>query len=95
VPSTHAEAAGIAVTGNFDAIIPGFYDEEERIAGKICAMDRQGNPQEFPLMSLSVAIIDTSVSAVKSLGEISSRAAELKKKAKSMPGSNYVIDRRK
>lgn len=95
VPSSHAELAGKSITSNFDAIIPGFYDEEDRLAGKICSLDRQGNPQEFPLMSLSIAIIDTSISSVTSLGEISSRAAELKKKAKSMPGSNYVIDRRK
>jgi len=80
---------------SFDMVVPNFYDEDDRIRGAIISVDRQDNPQTYPLMGCSIAVIDTAASEIRHVGDISSRAAEVKKYAKSIPGSNYIIDRRK
>jgi diguanylate cyclase (GGDEF)-like protein len=82
------------VLRHFDLIVPNFYDEEDRINGSIHSVDRQGNPHTYPLMSCSIAVIDTARSDPRHVGEIVSRAAQVKKFAKDLPGSNFVIDRR-
>lgn len=89
-----AERACQDVLRNFELIVPNFYDEDDRIQGEIQSVDRQGNPQTFPLMSCSIAVIDTGSTPVLHIGEISARAAQVKKYAKSLPGSNFVVDRR-
>lgn len=83
------------ITRNFDLIVPNFYDDDDRAAGGIHSVDRQGSAAVFPLMGISLAVVDTSISAIQHLADISARAAQVKKFAKAVPGSNYVIDRRK
>ncbi len=83
------------VCDNFDLIVANFYDAADRACGHIESVDREGNPRTFPLMTCSIAIVDTSISAVSHLAEISARSAEIKKLAKSIAGSNYIIDRRR
>jgi len=84
-----------AVTRDFDLIVPSFYDEEDRQAGTIQAADRRGNVQTFPLMTVSVAAVDTASSRVTHLADLSARAAEVKRYAKQHAGSNFIVDRRK
>lgn len=79
----------------FDAVMPGFYDEEDRAAGKIISTDRQGRICSFPLMSVSVAVVFNINGSLQHYGEASERASSLKKYAKSKPGSVYVLDRRR
>ena len=57
--------------------------------------NRQGQIMKFPLISISLAIVSTEIRELISHIQISEIAAELKKKAKTMPGSTYVKDRRK
>lgn len=95
VPSALAEDAARGITQRFDLVVPSFYDEEDRRAGMIVSLDRQGAKREFPLMGCSIAIVDTAASAVRHVGELSARAAEVKKAAKGTIGSNYLIDRRR
>jgi len=80
---------------DFDLIIPSFYDEEDRVQRGIQSLDRKRNVQTFPFMTCSIAVVDSSTSDIHHLAEVSARSAELKKLAKSLPGSNYIIDRRK
>ncbi len=94
VPSSLAEVAARDVIRNFDLIVPNFYDEDDRRAGRIQSQDRQGNDQQFPMMSCSIAIVDTTELNVTHLGDLSARAAEVKKFAKGLPGSNFLVDRR-
>ena len=47
-----------------------------------------------PLTSISIAIITNQNGKLKNHLEISDRAAELKKKAKKLLGSNFIKDRR-
>lgn len=94
-PSGMADAACKEFLRNFDLIVPNFYDDEDRNQGSIHSLDRRGNPQVFPLMTCSIAVVDTGNAHVEHIADISARTAEVKKFAKSLPGSNYLIDRRK
>lgn len=79
----------------FDRLIRTFYTHEDRVSGKISGCDRCGNEARFPLMSISMAIIDCGgYYFLNDPKKISEKAAQLKKYAKSIPGSVYVKDRR-
>lgn len=95
LPPKLVDRACREVLDNFDVIVANFYDDEDRARGAIQSVDRQGRPQEFPLMTCSIGVIDTTQTPVRHLADISARAAEVKRFAKSLPGSNYLIDRRK
>ncbi len=94
VPVDKAEEACKSVLRAFDAIVPQFYDEEDRNRGGIVSTDRQGVLRAFPLMALSIAVICNRNGSMKHYGEASQQAMNLKKKAKEDPLSSYVIDRR-
>ena len=94
-PSDLVEKVSQQILTNFDLIVPNFYDADDRERGNIQSVDRKGEKQTFPMMGCSIAIIDTRNSGIKYVGDISARSAEVKKYAKSIAGSNYVVDRRK
>ncbi len=85
----------IAVIGLFDETIPGFYDREDREKGFLPGITRQEQEISYPFISISIAVVTNNkrepINHIQ-LGEI---AAELKDYAKSLPGSVYVVDRRK
>ena len=95
LPEDQIEECCRRVLRTFDAVMPGFYDKEDRAAGKIISTDRQGRICSFPLMSVSVAVVFNINSSLQHYGEASERASSLKKYAKSKPGSVYVLDRRR
>lgn len=79
----------------FDRLIPGFYDPEDRLAGKIQGYDRSGRETCFPVISISMAIVDCGgCDCLHDPRKVSEKAAQLKRYAKSLPGSVYVKDRR-
>lgn len=78
----------------FDAEIPLLYREEDRSSGYILTLDRMGTNRQFPLMSISLAIVASEHWQFTSHLEMAETAAELKKYVKSKPGSNYAWDRR-
>ncbi|MDP3981480.1 MAG: response regulator [Chlamydiota bacterium] len=79
----------------FDHEAPLLYDKEDRERGFITLRDRRGMIHEFPIMSLSIAVISNEKRNITHIAEVNAIAVELKKYAKSLPGSNYVKDRRK
>ncbi len=83
------------VLEDFDRIVPNFYDEEDRTRGHIESVDRQGNPSSFPLMGCSIGVIDTSATTVSHIADLFSRVSEVKSFTKRIPGSSFIIDRRK
>lgn len=93
-PSELIEGACDEIVRNFDLLIPNFYDEEDRILGSIHSIDRQGNTTTFSMMTCSIAVIDTAAHTVKHVADISARAAQVKKYAKSLKGSKTCFDRR-
>lgn len=72
----------------FDRIIPLYYDRTDRERGYIETEDRFGQRRKFPVMSLSVvAVISNGSIDHAGLARV---AADLKKKAKAIPGSVYL-----
>jgi diguanylate cyclase (GGDEF)-like protein len=94
VPADIAEEACKRVVAAFDAIVPHFYDEDDRNRGCIVSTDRQGEVRTFPLMAISIAVVFNTGGRLKHFGEASAIAMGLKKKAKENPKSSYVLDRR-
>jgi hypothetical protein len=79
----------------FDARIPVHYDPADRRNGYIVSVDRRGDIQKFPLLTLSISIVHNTYRDLHHPGKIAQIAAEVKKYAKSLEGSNYVYDRRR
>ncbi len=79
----------------FDTIVPFRYSEEDRLKGMIIAKSRKGDIEEFPIMSLSIAVLISHRGEFTHVGEMSHMLADLKKYVKSLDGSNYVVERRK
>lgn len=79
----------------FDERIPAHYEAEDREKGCIISTDRQGKINEFPIMTISIAIVHNTYRKLEHPGKVAQIAAELKKFAKNKDGSNYVFDRRR
>ncbi|PIE71110.1 MAG: hypothetical protein CSA22_05135 [Deltaproteobacteria bacterium] len=79
----------------FDEKVISHYEACDLEKGYIESTARSGERSEFPIMSVSIAIASNEsrqdVNHIQ-LGEV---AAELKRLAKSLPGSQYVTDRRR
>ncbi|MDR3363398.1 MAG: response regulator [Clostridiales Family XIII bacterium] len=82
------------VIAEFDNKVLNFYNEEDRNRGCITTQNRKGEIDTFPLMSISLAIVTNERRELNSAVEVGDIAAEVKKKLKTMAGSNYFLDRR-
>jgi len=82
------------IMAEFDEKALSFYNEEDRNRGFITTKNRKGETDTFPIMSISLAIITNERRELNSAVEIGDIAADVKKKLKTMPGSNYFLDRR-
>ncbi|RCW62399.1 GGDEF domain-containing protein [Halanaerobium sp. ST460_2HS_T2] len=78
----------------FDRGIRNFFKNKDLLRGYIVCFDRQHQIVNTPLTSISIAIVSNCDGKLKNHLEISDRAAELKKKVKEIPGSNFIKDRR-
>ncbi|MDR2295988.1 MAG: response regulator [Clostridiales Family XIII bacterium] len=78
----------------FDEKIRGFYNEADRAAHSVRTINRKGEVDVFPLMSISIAVATNRHRELDNYLIIGDIAAELKKKLKRMQGSNYCVDRR-
>jgi GGDEF domain-containing protein len=74
---------------SFDRVIPLYYDRVDRERGYIEGEDRFGERRRFPVMSVSVVAVMTDGTRMDH-AELARRAAELKKRAKAIPGSVYL-----
>lgn len=84
-----------AIIDSFDKAVIAFYDHEDRTRGYISGKSRQGQELQFPIMTVSIAVVPTHEKTAMSHVEIGEIAAELKEHAKSLPGSVFVVNRRK
>lgn len=80
---------------NFDAIVPSFYDAEDREQGFIRSKDRQGRTNDFPIMGVSIGVVMNHAGQLRHPGEASQSAVGLNKRAKQSPYSDYVLDQRR
>ena len=77
-----AEPLTVALVEGFHDRVPGFYGEEDWIRGYIEGVDRYGAQRRFPLLSLSVAIIDVGSGDFSDKQELAAFAASCKEKVK-------------
>jgi len=76
----------------FDRVIPLYYDRADRERGYIEAVDRFGTPRKFPILSLSIATVVAPPGRFASHADLAKTAAEVKARAKKLPGSVHVVD---
>lgn len=81
-------------TNRFDHKILTYYDDEHRRQGYITSYNRHGELEQFPFVSVSVAVVRNDNANFSSNHAIAKRAAEIKKACKAMQGSCYLYDRR-
>jgi diguanylate cyclase (GGDEF)-like protein len=79
----------------FDQAVPGFYNTTDRSQGYILAKDRQGQEKKIPLLSVSIGIVTNRLRKIDHVAQIGEIGAELKKFAKNLEKSNFVMDQRK
>jgi diguanylate cyclase (GGDEF)-like protein len=93
----HSETLCRRILESFDAKSPSFYSEEDRQRGYIVTKDRQGRESRFPLLSMAIGVVTNQHRALRSLGEVSTIGAEMKRFAKESKenGSYYAVDRRR
>jgi diguanylate cyclase (GGDEF)-like protein len=90
----HYTAIAENIIKQFDETVKPYYDGEDMKKGFITASDRNNKIQQFPIMTISIAIINTCCTKIVHYGQLSEIAAELKKLAKQQGKSAFVVDRR-
>ena len=90
-----AEEIASEITRRFDEAIPSQYDQVDRDRGWIEFEDRTGNKHRTSLVSLSTGIVIARPGAFSSAPALAARAAEVKGVAKRIPGSKWIVDRRR
>ncbi len=90
-----AEPIAEEITKRFDASIPALYDLVDRERGWIEYEERNGNKVRAEFVSVSIGIVIAEAGSYASAAALAARAAEVKGVAKRMPGSKWVLDRRR
>jgi diguanylate cyclase (GGDEF)-like protein len=75
----------------FAATISHFYSPEHVAAGQISATDRDGQPRAYPLLTLSIAGLDSDTIGATSADAIAQLLAHVKKVAKQRPGNTFIL----
>jgi diguanylate cyclase (GGDEF)-like protein len=79
----------------FDERIRQHYDQKDLASGFIFGKSRQGQEMQFPIMTLSIAVVTNEKRTFANTLEASTVAAELKDYAKTIPTSVFVVDQRR
>ncbi|MDO8602616.1 MAG: diguanylate cyclase [Candidatus Omnitrophota bacterium] len=70
------------------------YSKEDRERTYIVSKDRRGNVMNMPLMSVSIAIANNKYFPIKNMVELMETITEIKSYLKTLPGSNFLVNRR-
>ena len=92
LPSYSVNKLCEAIIEKFDKRISEFYTELDRDHGYIMAQNRHGMMEKFPLMSLSIAVVNNRKQKYESVSQIAEHASKVKKKCKSCWTSNYIVE---
>ncbi len=82
------------VLSDFAKIAPSFYEEGDRKRGFIEAKDRDGMLKQFPLLTVSIAVVTNENRPLHHVAEVAQIGAELKEWVKFKGGNRWVKDRR-
>lgn len=83
------------VIKDFDSGVQKYFNEEDIRKGYLEIANRKGIIEEFPITSISIGAVEVPEGRFHNSLEIGEAAAQVKHLAKTIPGSTYVIDRRK
>lgn len=79
----------------FEELIPWQYSAQDRRVGYFFGKDRRGQLHRVPLMTLSVGVVTNQRRHFTRAVEVSELATEMKSYAKTLPGSVWIVDRRR
>jgi diguanylate cyclase (GGDEF)-like protein len=79
----------------FDERIREIFNAEDLEKGYISTVNRRGNVENFPIMSISMAVVTNEYVNFQSHLQVAEAASGVKKLVKAMDGSNYLVDRRR
>ena len=91
----HVSAVCTEILHVFDTLIPFQYNDQDRRAGYFFGKDRRGQLHRVPLMTLSIGIVTNKNRSFAHPAQVSELATEMKSYAKTLPGSIFVVDRRR
>ncbi len=91
----HVSAVCTEILQVFDTLIPFQYNDQDRRAGYFFGKDRRGQLHRVPLMTLSIGIVTNKNRSFAHPAQVSELATEMKSYAKTLPGSIFVVDRRR
>ena len=80
---------------DFDNNISNYYTDEDVERGFVEVANRRGIIEQFPLVSISIGVVEVSNDIYKNTLEIGEVGAQVKHQAKTKMGSSYIINRRK
>ncbi|HUU55539.1 MAG TPA: diguanylate cyclase [Armatimonadota bacterium] len=93
--SDHAAAIAQRIIAGFDEKVPELYSPEARELGYVETPSRRGEPERYPLMTVSIGGVDATRRPVDNYLQLAEIAAEVKSYAKALDGSQFVLDRRR
>lgn len=84
-----------SIIAEFDKFAVTYYNEVDAERGFVEVANRKGIIEQFPLTSISIAVVEVDYKHFKTTLEIGEIGAQVKHQAKTVMGSTYVINRRK
>ena len=91
----HIEKLCQRIIVRFDREVKRFFNDEDIERGYIEIANRKGIIEQFPLTSISIAVVVAEKNRFGNVLEIGDTAAQVKHKVKNVIGSSYVINKRK
>ncbi|HVP37188.1 MAG TPA: diguanylate cyclase [Terriglobales bacterium] len=95
IPADKVDKVCSEVVRTFDNKIICGYKSKDLKRGYIVTKNRKGQLERFPILTLSISVVINKNRMFKHIGEIFHMLNDLKKYTKSLPGSKYIIERRK
>lgn len=80
------------IISGFEDMVPSFYSQEDRVAQCFVGRDRYGVERTFPLMTISIAVIQSTRYKYPSRLAISQDCARLKEYLKLQDGNKYMVE---
>jgi diguanylate cyclase (GGDEF)-like protein len=71
-----------SIINEFDSNVLNFYSEDHRDKGYIQSLNRNNNEENYPIMSISIAVVISKYKSYTSIYELTEEAAKIKKKCK-------------
>ena len=93
-PPDLAESLCQAIVESFDREVAALYDPGDYEQGYVEVVNRKGEGQRFPILSISIGVATTGRRKFSHREEAVAVATELKEYAKRSEGSSWAIDRR-